>query len=80
MKFIILTTNIKANSSNKIQKLSDGFKLASGDIKMKLMKNLVDKLGSVEKDVYYVSSNGENFETIPSRNFFRENYEFFRLK
>ena len=67
----ILTTNIKANSSNKIQKLSDGFKLASGDIKMKLMKNLVDKLGSVEKDVYYVSSNGENFETIPSRNFFR---------
>lgn len=76
----ILTTYIKSNSSNKIQKLSDGFKLASGDIKMKLMKNLVDKLGSVEKDVYYVSSNGENFETIPSRSFFRDNYESIDLK
>ena len=41
---------------------------------MKLIKNIVDKLGSDEKDVYYVSSNGEIFETIPSRNFFRDNY------
>ena len=51
------------------------FKLAEGDIKMKLIKNIVDKLGSDEKDVYYVSSNGEDFETIPSRNFFRDNYD-----
>ena len=71
----ILTTSIKSNPSNKITKLENGFKLAEGDIKMKLIKNIVDKLGSDEKDVYYVSSNGENFETIPSRNFFRDNYD-----
>lgn len=71
----ILTTSIKSNPSNKITKLENGFKLAEGDIKMKLIKNIVDKLGSTEKDVYYVSSNGENFETIPSRNFFRDNYD-----
>ena len=71
----ILTTSIKSNPSNEITKLENGFKLAEGDIKMKLIKNIVDKLGSDEKDVYYVSSNGENFETIPSRNFFRDNYD-----
>ena len=59
--FKFLTTSIKSNPSNKITKLENGFKLAEGDIKMKLIKNIVDKLGSDEKDVYYVSTNGEKF-------------------
>lgn len=76
----ILTTSIKSNPSNKITKMENGFKLAEGDIKMKLIKNIIEKLGSIEKDVYYVSSNGEVFETIPSRNFFRDNYDDLSVK
>lgn len=70
----ILTSNIKLNPSNVITRLENGFKSADGDIKMKLMKNIVDKLGSTEKFVYYISPNGDSLETIPNRDFFRKNY------
>jgi hypothetical protein len=42
---------------------------------MKLMKTLVEKLGCSEREIYYLSSNGNNFYQMPSREFFRKNYD-----
>ena len=71
----ILTTSLKTDNPDDIVKLEDGFKKASGTVKMKLIKTFVDKLGCTEREVFYLSKNGNNFYQIPSRGFFRENYE-----
>ena len=39
------------------------------------MKIFVEKLGCLERPVYYVSKNGEELHRIPSRTFFRSNYD-----
>jgi hypothetical protein len=71
----ILTTSLKSNKSEEIQKLEDGYKRADGTVKMKLMKNIVDKMGCLERPTYYLSSNGNTFHQIPSREFFRKYYD-----
>lgn len=71
----LFTTSLKANNPEEVEKLPDGFKRATGSIKMKLVKALVDKLGCSERNVYYLSKNGNNFYKIPSREFFRKNYD-----
>jgi hypothetical protein len=71
----ILTTSLKSNKSEEIQKLEDGYKKADGTVKMKLMKNIVDKMGCLERPTYYLSSNGNTFHQIPSREFFRKYYD-----
>ena len=76
----LFTTSLKANKPDEIQKLEDGFKRASGTVKMKLMKALVEKLGCLERKIYYLSNNGNNFIQMPSREFFRENYDNFDLQ
>ena len=47
---------------------------------MKLFKVLVDKMDCLERPVYYLSNNGNNFNLIPSREFFRKNYDDMILK
>jgi hypothetical protein len=42
---------------------------------MKLMKTLVEKLGCSEREIYYLSNSGNNFYKMPSREFFRKNYD-----
>jgi len=71
----LLTNSLKTNKPEDITKLEDGMKIASGVVKMKLMKTLVEKLGCSEREIYYLSNNGNNFYQMPSREFFRKNYE-----
>lgn len=71
----LLTKTLKSDNPEEIEKIADGFKKAKGKIKMKLMKALVDKLGCTERNLYYLSKNGNKFYQMPSREFFRENYE-----
>jgi len=55
-------------------------KIASGDIKMKLVKNIVEKLGCIERSVYYLGNKGNSFHLLPSRSFFRDFYESINVK
>lgn len=71
----LLTTSLKNNFSEYIQKTDSGLKRATGTIKMKLFKTLVEKMGCVERDIYYVSKKGQEFNMIPSRDFFRKYYD-----
>jgi len=76
----ILTTSLKANFSENIKKLDDGLKLASGTVKMKLFKTLVEKMGCLERPLYFLGNNGNVFHMVPSREFFRENYDDLDIK
>lgn len=76
----LLTNSLKANKPEDITKLEDGMKLATGVVKMKLMKALVEKLGCLEREIYYLSNNGNNFYQMPSRELFRKNYDNFDLQ
>jgi hypothetical protein len=71
----IFTESITKNNIDEVQKLDDGFKSADGKIKMKIIKTLVDKLGCSERTTYYLGSNGNIFNQIPSRQFFRDFYD-----
>lgn len=76
----LLTESLLKNNMNDIKKLEDGFKSAEGMVKMKLIKTIVEKLGSTEKTIYYLGNNGNIFSQIPSRQFFRENYKDMSIK
>jgi hypothetical protein len=71
----LFTTSLKTNKPDEIQKLEDGFKKADGTVKMKLMKSLVEKMGCLERPIFYLSNSGNNFIQMPSREFFRQNYD-----
>jgi hypothetical protein len=70
-----LTETLKKDSSEDITRLEDGLKLADGRIKMKLVKTVVNKLGCLDRDIYYSGNNGNVFYRLPSRKFFRDNYD-----
>lgn len=74
------TESLTTHNKDEITKLEDGFKLADGSVKMKLIKTIVNKLGALERPAYYLGSNGRAFLQAPSRNFFRDNYERFSVK
>lgn len=71
----LFTTSLKKNKEEEIERLEDGFKRSSGAVKMKLMKTLVEKMNCLERPIYYLSNSGNNFIQIPSRKFFRDNYD-----
>lgn len=74
------TEALTQNNSGEVTKLEDGYKLADGSVKMKLVKTIVNKLGSLERPAYYLGSNGKAFIQSPERNFFRENYDKLTVK
>jgi hypothetical protein len=76
----LITTSLKTKFQNDIQKTDDEFKLAGGTVKMKLFKTMVEKMGCVERPLYFLGSNGNVFNMIPSREFFRKYYEDLNLK
>ena len=47
---------------------------------MKLIKTIVEKLGCLERPVYYLGNNGNNFHQVPSRQFFRDFYDDIDIK
>jgi hypothetical protein len=71
----IFTNSLKKNNTEDIKRLESGMKRASGKVKMKLIKTLVEKIGCLERDVIFVSKNGVDFTQLPSRQFFRDNYD-----
>jgi hypothetical protein len=76
----LLTTSLKANFAENIERMEDGFKLATGTVKMKLFKTLVEKIGCLERPLYFLGNNGNVFHMVPSREFFRENYDDLKIK
>jgi len=76
----LLTSSLKSNHVDDIQKLEDGWKLAKGTVKMKLFKTLVEKMGCLERPVYFLGKNGDIFNLVPSREFFREYYDDLNIK
>lgn len=75
----LITTSLKSKK-NEIKKLEDGFKLSSGTVKMKFMKTVVNKLGSLERDTHFISKDGSSFYKMPSREFFRKYYNDLQIK
>lgn len=71
----IFTTSLTNNKIDEIEKVENGLKRASGTVKMKLVKTLVDKIGCVERPIYYLSDSGNTFYQVPSREFFRKHYD-----
>ena len=71
----LLTENLKKDSETEIKRLDDGMKLAEGRVKMKLVKTIVNKLGTLDRDGYYCGNNGNVFYRVPSREFFRQYYD-----
>ena len=76
----LLTNSLKTNHPEDIQKLDDEWKLSGGTIKMKLFKTLVEKMGCLERPVYFLGNNGNIFNMVPSREFFRKNYDDLNIK
>ena len=76
----LLTTSLKSNHPEDIQKIEGDWKLAGGTVKMKLFKTLVEKMGCLERPVYFLGKNGDIFNLVPSREFFRENYDDLKIK
>ena len=76
----ILTESLTENNIDEIKKLDDGFKLAEGRVKMKLIKTIVEKMGCLERSVYYLGNKGNSFHQVPSRQFFREFYDDLKVK
>jgi hypothetical protein len=76
----LLTTSLKTNFSDDIIKGDDNFKLSGGTVKMKLFKTLVEKMGCLERPIYFLSNSGNSFHLIPPRDFFRKNYDDLNIK
>jgi len=76
----LFTTSLKTEFAEDILKGDDDYKTAGGTVKMKLFKAMVEKMGCLERPVYYLSNNGNVFNLVPSRGFFRDNYEDMTLK
>ena len=51
-----------------------------GTVKMKLFKTLVEKMGCLERPVYFLGKSGDVFNMAPSREFFREHYDNLNIK
>lgn len=71
----LFTESLITHNKQEITKLDDGFKEATGNIKMKLIKTIVEKLGCLERPVYYLGNKGNSFHQVPSRQFFRDYYD-----
>lgn len=76
----ILTESLTKRAIGDIKKLEDGLKSASGKVKMKLVKTIVQKLGCRNRNMFYLGNNGNIFTLVPTVNFFREGYEFIDCK
>jgi len=71
----LLTSSLKTQFPEDIVKVDNNMKRAGGNVKMKLFKLLIDKMNCLERPVYYLSDSGNEFIMIPSRDFFRQNYD-----
>jgi hypothetical protein len=76
----LFTNSLKSNYASDIERQDDGMKKADGVVKMKLFKTIVEKMGCLERPLYYINQNGSVFHMIPSREFFRKFYDDLNIK
>ncbi len=76
----LLTDSLKSTHQDDIVRTEDGFKIADGTVKMKLFKTIVEKIGCLERPVYFLGNNGNYFHQVPSREFFRKFYDDLVIK
>lgn len=76
----LFTTSLKSNHVEDVKKVEDDWKLAGGTVKMKLFKTIVEKMGCLERPIYFLGNRGDVFHMVPSREFFRENYDDLNIK
>lgn len=76
----LFTSSLKSKYQSDIQKMDDNFKKADGTVKMKLFKTIIEKLGCLERPLYYLGNNGNIFNMLPERDFFRKNYDDINIK
>jgi hypothetical protein len=76
----IFTESLIKNYPNQIKRKSNGFKTTEGDIKMRMMKILVEKLGAFERPLYLFSNKGNTMDYLPSRDLFRKIYDNFDVE
>jgi hypothetical protein len=75
----LLTTSLKGDFADDIKRNDDGFKTAEGTIKMKLFKTIVEKMGCLERTLYFLGNSGNVFNMVPARDFFRKYYDDIKL-
>lgn len=88
IKTLILNSNIIEHlftetfqdimDEDEIERDGDNFIPANGKMKERLMKVILDLLGAKEIELNYLHSN--HYYKIPPRQYFRDNYDNFRLK
>lgn len=71
----LLTNSLKTKFANDIVKVDDNFKLSGGTVKMKLFKTIVEKMNCLERPIYFANPKDDDFEMLPSREFFRKFYD-----
>ena len=77
----LLTSSLKTKFPEDVEKEEgSNMKKSGGTVKMKLFKTLVEKMGCLERPVYFLGSNGNSFNLMPSREFFRQKYDEMELK
>lgn len=64
-------------STDDVEESEDGFLIAQDKVKMRLLRVMVNLMGVEEMDVYYCGKT--DFYHIPSRQWFRDNYERFNV-
>ena len=75
----LFTESLLKNYPNQINKQEDGLKNTTGDIKMRLMKIIVQKMGCLERPIFQFSNKGNNMDFIPSRDLFRRAFDDFEV-
>lgn len=75
----LFTESLLKNYPGQITKQDDGYKKLDGDIKMRMMKIIVEKMGCLERNVYLFSNKGNNMDFLPSRDLFRQTYDDFEV-
>lgn len=75
----MFTESLLKNYPDQIEKRDDNLKLVDGDIKMRLMKIIVEKLGCFERPLFLFSNKGNTMDFVPNRDLFRKTYDEFEV-
>lgn len=73
----LFTESIMKYSRQDVSRVDKVWKKADGNMKMKLIKTFVEKIGSLERDMYHLGTAGNVMTKIPKRQWFRDNYDNF---
>jgi len=71
----LLIESFKKMNGGGLNKNEEEFIMAESKTKMKIIRLILDLIGSIESDTYYFSNNGNTLYKIPNRQFFRDNFQ-----